>query len=107
MIFFGFTKDVFICFIYIPPANSTFTVRTGIDSDIFEKLEQNIKTFTNKGDIILMGDMNAHISGNDHDYIQMDSNDPLIDNLPNTYIVDSILKDRNTIKEQHIFQYIW
>ena len=52
-----------------------------------------------------MGDMNAHINRNDHDFIQMDSNDPLIDDLPNTYIVDSSIKDRNVTKEQSTNSY--
>ena len=98
--FFGFPNDIYICFIYIPPANSTYTLRTGIDKDIFENLEKNISYFGNKGEIILMGDMNAHIDKNDHDFIQMDSNDPLIDDLPNTYTVDSSLNERQVIKEQ-------
>ena len=98
--FFGFEKDVYICFIYIPPANSSYTLRTGIDRDIFEKLEENVRKYSSKGEIIIMGDINAHIGRNDYDYITMDSNDPLIDNLPDSYIVDSVLKDRNFIKEQ-------
>ena len=98
--FFGFPNDIYICFVYIPPVNSSYTIRTGIDKTIFTNLEENINKFSNKGEIVLMGDMNAHISRKDYDYIKMDSNDLLIDDLPSTYKVDNIMKDRNIIKEQ-------
>ena len=70
---------IYASLLYIPPANSSYTLRTGIDKDIFVNLEENIKNLGNNGEIILMGDMNAHINRNDHHFIQMDSNDPLID----------------------------
>ena len=98
--FFGLKRNLFLCCAYIPPANSTFTLRTGIDKEIFDKIEDSIANWSNQGDIMIMGDLNAHINKNNHDYIPADANDPLDDILPNTYIADNTPPRRNTLTEQ-------
>ena len=84
-------------------------LRRGIDKDVFKKLKEEISfgNFGNKGEIILMADMNAHIR-NDHEFIQKDSHYPLVDDLPNTYIVDIGLKERHVITKgtNHQFTHV-
>ena len=57
--FFKLKHDIFICTVYIPPQNSSRELRLNIDH--FEKLQNNIYKFPNKGSIILCGDFNARI----------------------------------------------
>ena len=94
--FFGLQRDIYICFLYIPPVNSSYTKRTGLDKSIFDDLESNIGRWGSKGDIILMGDFNAHVNSNDLDFIEMDFHDTLNDSLPQMYISDNVLQKRNT-----------
>ena len=61
---FGLEKDLFLYFVYIPPANSSYTLRTDCDKQLFEKLDQDITKYSVLGDIILMWDLNAHINKN-------------------------------------------
>jgi len=87
---------IYICFTYIPPSNSTYTIRTWCDKQLFEKLEQDIEKFSAIGDVLLMGDFNAHINKNDLDFISNELNDNLDDFLPPNYTADAIHKHRNT-----------
>ena len=64
--FFKLKHDIFICTVYIPPQNSSRESRLNIDR--FEKLQNNIYKFANKGSIILCGDFNARI-GTVEDFI--------------------------------------
>ena len=57
--FFKLKHDIFICTVYIPPQNSSRESRLNIDH--FEKLQNNIYKFANKGSIILCGDFNARM----------------------------------------------
>ena len=66
--FFGFEKDLFICFLYISPSNSTYVKNSGLDKQIFSKLDDNIVKYSNQGGIMLMGDLNAHINCNEPDF---------------------------------------
>lgn len=94
--FFKFSKDLYLCFVYISPKQSSYTVRTNCDKVIFEKLERDVSKFSQLGDIVLMGDINAHINKDEHDYIINDSDNMLDDFLPDNYISDSIQRQRNT-----------
>ena len=64
--FFKLKHDIFICTVYIPPQNSSRESRLNIDH--FEKLQNNIYKFANKGSIILCGDFNARM-GTVEDFI--------------------------------------
>ena len=66
------------------------------DKQIFEKLDQDITKYSVLGDIILMGDLNAHINRNDFDLITDELIDNLDDFLPTNYIADVVHKYRNT-----------
>ena len=93
---FPFEKNVYLCFIYIPPSNSTYTIRTGCDKQLFEKLEQDIEKLSALGNVLLMGDFNAHINKYDLEFISNELNDNLDDFLPPNCTADAIHKHRNT-----------
>ena len=93
---FPFKKDIYLCFINIPPSNSTDTIRTGCDKQLFEKLEKDIEILSAIGDVLLMGDFNAHINKYDLDFISNELNEHLDDSLPPNCTVDAIHKHRNT-----------
>ena len=50
----GYTKDVYVCGLYIPPQNSSH-----FNSDIFDQLENDIIHYLSKGHVILLRDFNA------------------------------------------------
>ena len=60
------TKHLYLCGIYIPPIKSHY-----FDEDIFEKLE--ILQFSQKGNMLLLGDFNARTSKLD-DFISKEGN---------------------------------
>ena len=94
--FFHFSKDLFCCFVYISPINSCYTKRTGCDKIIFDKLESDISKYSILGDVMLLGDMNAHIKATELDFIKSDSDIYLDDFLPNNYTADAVQRNRNT-----------
>lgn len=103
--YFKLERDVFICFVYISPQNSSYTKKTNCDKVIFEKLERDISNFSKKGDVMIMGDLNAHINKDDKDYILNDSDHIIDDFLPGNYEADSIHKLRNTELHQKTNEY--
>ncbi|CAG2236161.1 unnamed protein product [Mytilus edulis] len=90
--FFGLTYDLYLCAVYIPPVNSTH-----YEND-YTQLEKEISTYSNKGQIALIGDFNSRTSSHP-DFIEND--DPDLFNihsqniLPQNYDVDQFLKRRN------------
>ena len=80
--FFGFQNDLYVCFVYIAPANSSYVVRTNID--ILSLLEKDILKYSNNGDILIAGDTNAR-TGNEADNLDNNNNDiaTLSDTLAN------------------------
>ena len=58
--FFQLEEDIYICFIYLPPVNSTFT--NSQDNNSFELLENDVCKFKSKGRVVLMGDFNSQTS---------------------------------------------
>ena len=94
--FFNFEKDIYICFIYNSPKNSSYSKDRGNEPTVLELLEKDMASFQSSGETVLMGDFNAHISTRDKDYIDDDSFMP--DILPASYVFDSVVKNRNTIK---------
>ena len=75
--FFGLERDLFICFLYISPSNSSFVQKRDLDKQIFSKLEADIAKYSLRGDIMLMGDLNAYINCDEHDFIINDSDNIL------------------------------
>lgn len=103
--FFNLDKDLFICFPYLVPPNSTYAKRTGIDKQVLSKLEEDVIKYGNLGNIMIIGDLNAHINENDQDYIVYDSDNILDDFVPANYVADSVHICRNTLVNQNTNSY--
>ena len=73
---------------------------TGLDKQVFAKLEEDCIKYNLNGDIMVMGDINAHINCNDYDFILNDSDGVLDSFLPNNYISDNHQPLRNTVVNQ-------
>lgn len=82
-VYFGLQKDLFICASYIPPVNSPYY------DDDFLKLESEIATLYDKGNILVIGDLNARIA-NRLDFIENEGelHSTLYDLLPSEYVTD-------------------
>ena len=93
--FFRFDRDIFICFVYAPPASSPYT--NSLDYDIFQNLEEDISRFSNDGSIILAGDLNAK-TGTERDFVSdlRDEHSPIND--VDNYNFDKPLHRRNQDK---------
>jgi exonuclease III len=80
--FFGLEKDLFICAIYMPPENTSYSKSNHLDT--FEMIERDIVHYGQTGNILLIGDMNAR-TGTHHDFIE---NDSKIDDECFEYFID-------------------
>ena len=58
--FFQLEEDIYVCFIYVPSVNSTFT--NSQENNSFELLENDVCKFKSKGRVVLMGDFNSQTS---------------------------------------------
>ena len=79
----GLTNDIYICFAYISPNNSSFSKRQ--DTDAFQNIMADINKYVNKGKIMLLGDFNARTYNICENII--DDNDSFIP-LPDDYVAD-------------------
>ena len=87
--YFGFTSDVFIANVYLPPINSQ---KKSHDDDL-QTLENEINKYSNLGHIVLVGDFNAR-TGLLKDFIENDCQ--LINtHLNDFYTADKMLPNRN------------
>lgn len=68
------------CQLYICKKN------TGLDKQVFSKLEDDIVKHNTKGEVMLMGDINAHINCNETDFIINDS-----DNVLDSFFYQNII----------------
>ena len=79
---------------YNPPANSTYT--QSLQEDIFDLIENDLAKYSEKGHILIMGDLNARTS-DDNDFIQNDSNDNTVsqydDYTPDVEIINLFSRD--------------
>ena len=73
--FFGLNTDIYLCFLYNPPDNSSYT--QSLENDLFELIENDITNYSQKGDVIIMGDLNSR-TGCESDFIADEDNDPNI-----------------------------
>ena len=91
-----FAPSMYICFSYIPHENNVYY--NVYDTDIFECISNDISYFSEKGTVIIAGDLNSRV-GNLLDYIEHDSiAEPLLDVLSHvlTYDGDVIFPKRVT-----------
>ena len=75
-------NDIYICFCYIPPKDSTVMCN---EESQWSTFESEVVRFSIKGSILICGDMNTR-TGNMSDFIQNDSEIPI--HSPLTYVVD-------------------
>ena len=73
-------KDLFLCGVYIPPIKSTY-----FDQEIFENLEADILHYSQKGNVMLLGDFNARTSKLE-DFISHEGNTFINDITENSFI---------------------
>ena len=62
--YFKLKNDVYSCVAYISPANTTANITS--KTDYFCNLAKSILRYKNKGNIIVMGDLNAMIGNKDN-----------------------------------------
>jgi hypothetical protein len=90
----GVTYDIYLCYMYNPPANSTYT--QSLQEDIFDLIENDLAKYSEKGHILIMGDLNARTS-DDNDFIPNDSNDNTVqqydDYTPDVEIINRFSRD--------------
>ena len=55
--YFNLDRDLYLCFVYVPPSNSRYF--NILDKDIFYILVYLISKYTVKGDVCIIGDLNA------------------------------------------------
>ncbi len=61
--FFHLEEDLFVGFVYVPPNDSSYLRKMGLDlSTFFQKIEQDVAKYNGLGKILLMGDFNAYTS---------------------------------------------
>ena len=80
--FFGYNKDLFLCFAYISPESSC---HTSSRDNLWNMLREEIANFSNEGDIMITGDFNARM-GEQQNFLDNDSDDYIP--LPPDYQLD-------------------
>jgi hypothetical protein len=78
-------QDIYLCFCYIPPENSS--IHSSRQTDVIQELQSDIMDLSQKGQIIIAGDLNARtatisdfIIRDDDKYIPMFDEYPIDDN---------------------------
>lgn len=87
--YFTLQQDIYLCVAYIPPPDSTYSKR--LQENILDSIETDVYKYKEKGDVLLMGDLNARV-GHGEDYIGND-NDKYIP-LHEGYVLDSQINHR-------------
>lgn len=89
--FFNLQSDLYLCAVYIPPENSSYTQK--LNYDILETIEKDVLNFKTKGEILICGDFNAR-TGSELDFIDNDTTKhlPLFD----SYKIDNTINVRNS-----------
>ena len=77
---FNSSKDLFLCGVYIPPIKSPY-----FDEEIFENLETDVLHYSQKGNVMLLGDFNARTSKLE-DFISKEGNTFINDITENSFI---------------------
>lgn len=72
--FFGLQNNIYLCYMYNPPSESSYTKSLGVD--YLELLEKDISKYSELGEVIIGGDLNARTS-TEPDFICNDSSNHL------------------------------
>ena len=91
--FFDLEEDIFVCGLYIPPSNSEYFKNQ--DIDLFDQLKSDLVKYNSKGQIIIIGDLNARLGSSQENFSYVNDNpDDLsyvddIDSLPVRCLIDT------------------
>lgn len=55
--FFGLNKDIYVCFVYLPPSNSSYAIRHNLD--IMDTLCSDVMNYGKSGFLVICGNFNA------------------------------------------------
>jgi len=95
----GLKQNLYICMAYIPPADSTYSKK--LEYDILDEIEHETGKLKSKGDILILGDLNARTSNNldfipddTHSHLPMHDHYTLDTNIHRRQSHDKILDDR-------------
>ena len=90
--FFGFNADIYVCWVYFPPRNSTYNTNCVNNHDLFEQINVDMTQHSKHGKILICGDINARTGNNEPDFILNDDSSyiPLSEN----YLQDNSLECR-------------
>ena len=94
--FFNLKEDYFLCYAYVPPANSSYYVKR--NDDTMAHIESDIMLYSTRGQVMLCGDFNAR-TGNLADVIKNDSKLGLKNDI--FYSVDVEIIKRSSQDEDH------
>ena len=93
---FNFDFDIFLCLLYIPPRVKSVCPE---NDEILENLKTCIQDYSKKGELILMGDLNAR-TGSINDFAELvELSRPDHDLLPSSYLEDIILPSRQNVDQ--------
>ena len=69
-IFFGWSENVFLLFVYMRPFSST---REDINTEgnCYERLEEQLARVSDRGNVIVAGDMNARIGEREECFVKL------------------------------------
>ena len=93
-------NDIFVSAVYIPPSNSSFYNKGGLDP--FDEFENSVQNYASKGEVIIMGDINAR-TGCLPDYIKNDNCKYLPNNDLNIFETDQENNRQNLDKVANLF----
>ena len=71
-------NDIYICFVYDNPQNSTFTA----EEDVLVQIEKDLCVYQKKGNCIVMGDLNDYTNSTENDFIVHDESNDRTDEIP-------------------------
>ncbi len=92
---FNLDQDAFVAFVYVPPHNTPYLQKEGLDlSNIFQRLENDIGKYNTIGRVCLLGDFNAYTNTME-DFVNYDSVEETFLPLPFDYKEDWVSKREN------------
>ena len=88
--FFNMETDIYLLVVYVPPHNSSFTMKS---EDLFQLIESDISKLSRIGQLLVCGDFNARTSKEPDYYTHDNINDPI--DLPFNYTQDIPIRRNN------------
>ena len=95
--YFHCDKDIFLCFVYAAPSNSSYVKRHRLD--ILQELETDVIRYKSLGSILIFGDTNARI-GVENDFVDTSQDSkylPVPDDCGNCYVPTNKRNSQDTL----------